>query len=128
MNHLRKVLSAFMKLSIFINKYPFKFYFNKRNVRYKLGPKHITSCVDYAWQYLVLLFLKLFNEFKTIDTLDKALRIMQQIRDVPEMKSICCGIQSAPTVDEIDEITVLMQRLLAKLRVQVYFFWKKTMS
>uniref|UniRef100_A0A0R3RFL8 Uncharacterized protein n=1 Tax=Elaeophora elaphi TaxID=1147741 RepID=A0A0R3RFL8_9BILA len=56
---------------------------------------------------------------KTIESLDKALRILEQIKNVPAMKSIESTTQGIPSVDEIDEIAILMKRFLAKLRVQL---------
>uniref|UniRef100_A0A1I8EBR0 Uncharacterized protein n=1 Tax=Wuchereria bancrofti TaxID=6293 RepID=A0A1I8EBR0_WUCBA len=56
---------------------------------------------------------------KTIEILDKALQAMEQIKNVPAAKSVNNTIQSTPSVDEINEITVLMRRFLAKLRVQL---------
>lgn len=45
---------------------------------------------------------------------------MEQIKNLSVAKSkVNSTIQSTPSVDEIDEITVLMRRFLAKLRVQV---------
>ncbi|EFO25323.2 hypothetical protein LOAG_03161 [Loa loa] len=68
---------------------------------------------------------------KAIENLDKALRTLEQIRNVPSMKSINSTIRSTPSVDEIDEITVLMRRFLAKLRVQlasVHLYGNPTLS
>ncbi|KAK6104147.1 hypothetical protein QQG55_15190 [Brugia pahangi] len=69
---------------------------------------------------------------KTIENLDKALRAMEQIRNVSVAKSkVNSTIQSTPSVDEIDEITVLMRRFLAKLRVQlasVHLYSKPALS
>ncbi|KAL3994650.1 hypothetical protein ACH3XW_22575 [Acanthocheilonema viteae] len=56
---------------------------------------------------------------KTIENLDEALRTLEQIKSAPAMKSIKSPIQSTPSVDEIDEITILMKRFLAKLHVQL---------
>ncbi|VIO94225.1 Uncharacterized protein BM_BM502 [Brugia malayi] len=69
---------------------------------------------------------------KTIENLDKALRAMEQIKNLSVAKSkVNSTIQSTPSVDEIDEITVLMRRFLAKLRVQlasVHLYGKPALS
>ncbi|VIO94226.1 Uncharacterized protein BM_BM502 [Brugia malayi] len=69
---------------------------------------------------------------RTIENLDKALRAMEQIKNLSVAKSkVNSTIQSTPSVDEIDEITVLMRRFLAKLRVQlasVHLYGKPALS
>ncbi|VDP11534.1 unnamed protein product [Onchocerca flexuosa] len=56
---------------------------------------------------------------KTIENLDKALRKLEEIRNVSVMKNIKSTIQNTPSIDEIDEITVLMKCFVARLRVQL---------
>ncbi|VDN05273.1 unnamed protein product [Thelazia callipaeda] len=56
---------------------------------------------------------------KTVVNLNKALRKLEQVRFMPAMRTIDCTSLNVPTVDEIDEITIVMRRFLAKLRVQL---------
>uniref|UniRef100_A0A915PTJ3 DUF641 domain-containing protein n=1 Tax=Setaria digitata TaxID=48799 RepID=A0A915PTJ3_9BILA len=56
---------------------------------------------------------------KTIENLDKALQTLEQVKKVPAMKSIDSTIQCTPSVDEVDEMAVVMRRFVAKLRVQL---------
>ncbi|VDK27245.1 unnamed protein product [Gongylonema pulchrum] len=59
---------------------------------------------------------------KTVDNLDKAMSKLEQIRKVPAIKSIGSKMPNTPTVDEIDEIIIVMKRFIAKLRIQVSVF------
>ncbi|VDK71432.1 unnamed protein product [Litomosoides sigmodontis] len=55
----------------------------------------------------------------TIENLEKALRTLEEIKNASAIKSIKSETQNAPSVEEIDEITILMRRFLAKLHVQL---------
>lgn len=72
--------------------------------------------IDFHFSDMIL-YRKFF--FQTLESLKKALHSLEQIRQVPIMLDITKKTSSYPTLDEIDEIVIIMKRFLAKLRVQV---------
>ncbi|CAG9537654.1 unnamed protein product [Cercopithifilaria johnstoni] len=66
---------------------------------------------------------------KTVENLNKALQTLEVIKNSSEAKNIKSTIQSTPSINEIDEIIILMKRFLAKLCNQlesVYLYGNST--
>lgn len=60
--------------------------------------------------------------FQTISSLSEALQALEKVGRTSATVDVAKGtkLEDTPSADEIDEITIVMKRFLAKLRVQVY--------